>query len=74
MEKTGIKLETILWTVGQYDLVHVFQAPSDEAAATVAYTLSAFGNVRTNTMRAFTASEIEKIVANVQTPYDLADN
>jgi len=71
MEKVGIYTTQTLWTVGRYDLIHIFEAPDDEAAACFAYTLSALGNVRTNTMRAFDADEIDRIVENVQTPYDL---
>ncbi|MBU0743041.1 GYD domain-containing protein [bacterium] len=67
----GINILHTLWTVGRYDLVHIFEAESDEAAATFAYTLSALGNVRTNTMRAFDIDEMKVLVENVQTPFDL---
>jgi len=73
MEKVGIQVTQTLWTVGKVDLVHIFDAPNDEAAATFAFTLSSLGNVRTNTMRAFDAEEIDRIIENVQTPYDLLD-
>ena len=71
MEGSGIRILQTLWTVGQFDLVHIFEAPDDRVAATFAYTLSSLGNVRTNTMRAFTAEEMDGIVEEVQTPYDL---
>ena len=67
----GINILYTLWTVGQYDLVHIFEAESDEAAATFSYTLSALGNVRTNTMRAFDLEDMHKVIKDVQTPYDL---
>lgn len=67
----GVKILYTLWTVGRYDLVHIFEAENDEAAATFSYTLSALGNVRTNTMRAFDIDEMQGVVSNVQTPYDL---
>ncbi|MBC8425875.1 GYD domain-containing protein [bacterium] len=67
----GINIQYTLWTVGQYDLVHFFEAESDTAAATFAYTLSALGNVRTNTMRAYSIDEMKELVDNVETPYDL---
>ena len=73
MEKEGIKILQTLWTVGQFDLVHVFEAPDDEVAGTMAYTLSSYGNVRTNTMRAFTMEEMDRVIDRVQTPYDLLD-
>lgn len=71
MKKIGIEVLSTLWTVGQFDLVHIFKAPDDKTAAMFAYTLSSYGNVRTNTMRAFTAEEIDSIAQDVQTPYDL---
>jgi len=71
MQKVGVKIIATLWTVGQVDLVHIFEAKDDEAAATMAYTLSSLGNVRTNTMRAFDADEMDQVIEKVQTPYDL---
>lgn len=74
MEKMGIYITNTLWTVGRHDMIHIFEAPDDEAAATFAYTLSSLGNVRTNTMRAFDFDEMERIIDNVQTPYDLLED
>lgn len=71
MEKLGIHIKQTLWTVGTYDIVHFFDAPDDTTAAVVAFTLSSLGNVRTNTMRAFDAAEMDSIIERVQTPYDL---
>ena len=67
----GINILHTFWTVGRYDLVHIFEAADDTAAATFAYTLSALGNVRTNTMRAYGIDEMKVLIENVQTPYDL---
>jgi len=71
MSSVDIDLKITLWTVGQYDIVHVFEAPDDDAAATFAYTLSSLGNVRTETMRAYDADQMAQIIDKVQTPYDL---
>jgi len=71
MKSQGITVLHTLWTVGRYDLVHIFEAEDDRAAATFAYTLSALGNVRTNTMRAFDINEMKTLVNEVETPYDL---
>jgi uncharacterized protein with GYD domain len=48
--------------MGEYDLVAVSEAPSDEVAATVGLALSSLGNVRTTTLRAFTKVEFAEIV------------
>lgn len=74
MEKSGISFIATYWTVGTTDLVHIFDAPDDVTAATFAYTLSSLGNVRTNTMRAFSAEEMDGIIENVLTPYDLLND
>ncbi len=71
MVEQGIDITTTLWTVGQYDIIHVFEAPDDETAAIFTYTLSSMGNVTAHTMRAYDANDMEKIIDKVQTPYDL---
>ena len=60
--ENGIKLKEIVWTQGQYDLIVISEA-SDEIAASafLLNTLKAC-NVRTQTLRAFAAAEMEKIL------------
>ncbi|HYY34863.1 MAG TPA: GYD domain-containing protein [Candidatus Binatia bacterium] len=43
----------------------IFDAPDDETAASVLLAADVLGNIRTQTLRAFTASEMEKILAQV---------
>ncbi len=64
-EKLGIKTKDIYWTMGAYDLVSIVDAPNDEAMTTLALSVSSQGNVRTQTMRAYSANEMGKILANV---------
>lgn len=71
VESKGINIKTTLWTVGRYDLVHIFEAPDDDTAAAMAFSLGVLGNVRTETLRAFEIDEMEKILEDVYTPYDL---
>ena len=59
----GGSLKEIYWTIGPYDIVVVSEAPDDETATAFALALSAQGNVRTTTMRAFDADEMRGIVA-----------
>ena len=56
---------------GHYDIVHIVEAPDDETAASMAFSLGALGNVRIETMRAFDRAEMTDILEKVQTPYDL---
>jgi len=58
----GGALKEIYWTIGPYDIVAVSEAPDDESATAFALTLGAQGNVRTTTMRAFSADEMKGII------------
>ena len=56
-EELGGKVLGFYVTMGEYDLVSISDWPSDEAAVTTALAISSRGNVRTTTMRAFSAAE-----------------
>src|SRR5450755_1081347 len=61
----GATIKEVLWTQGQYDII-VISEGSDELAGN-AFTLNTLkqGNVRGQTLRAFTAAEMEKILEQV---------
>jgi uncharacterized protein with GYD domain len=61
--QAGITTKEIYWTVGAYDLVSIVEAPDDETLAASMLTLGAQGNIRTSTLRAFTAEEMKNIIA-----------
>jgi uncharacterized protein with GYD domain len=65
VKSKGVSIKQMYWTLGQYDQVCVFEAPDDETAAGVLLAADILGNIRTQTLRAFTASEMEKILASV---------
>jgi uncharacterized protein with GYD domain len=67
-KKKGVIIQETFWTIGHYDIVHVFQAPDDSAAASVGFALGSMGNVRTETLRAFSGDEIEELLSNA---YDM---
>ncbi len=71
VKEHNVKIKYTLWTVGQYDIVHILEAPDDETAASMAFSLGSLGNVRTETLRAFDLNEMEKVLEKVYTPYDL---
>jgi len=64
-EKSGIQVKGIYWTVGNYDLVTILEAPNDEVATTLLLSVGSLGNVRTQTLRAFSAEEMSNIIANI---------
>src|ERR1700751_2276535 len=63
VQSMGLRVKQMYWTLGQYDQVGVFEAPDDETAASVLLAADLLGNIRTQTLRAFTASEMDKILA-----------
>jgi uncharacterized protein with GYD domain len=64
-KKMGTKITDIFWTMGDHDGVLIIEAPNDEAAASLLLHLGSAGNVHTTTCRAFTAEEMDKIIAKV---------
>jgi uncharacterized protein with GYD domain len=58
----GVTIKDMYWTLGQYDQVCVFEAPDDETAASVLLAADMLGNIRTQTLRAFSSSEMETIL------------
>ena len=64
-EKMGMKIIEELWTMGEYDVVALFEAPDDETMTAFACKVSSLGNVKTQTMRAFRKEEMEGILAKI---------
>jgi uncharacterized protein with GYD domain len=63
MAKTfGVTVKELLWTQGQYDIVTVMDAPDESSVMTLSLSLGALGNVRTESMRAFSATDMKEIV------------
>jgi uncharacterized protein with GYD domain len=61
-ESKGGRVRDALYTVGEYDMVTVTEFPDDETATEALLQAGALGNIRSNTMRAFTADEMDGIV------------
>jgi uncharacterized protein with GYD domain len=62
LEQMGGKLIGVYSVLGEYDLVAIAEAPSDEIAMAYLLALGADGNVRTTTMKAFTWEEAAAII------------
>jgi uncharacterized protein with GYD domain len=63
----GIKIKDIYWTMGAYDAVFTAEAPDDETMTAFAASIGGLGNIRTQTMRAFSADEMNKILGKLST-------
>jgi uncharacterized protein with GYD domain len=61
-KKAGVTVKELYWTLGQYDVVAIFDAPDETAVTALGLSLAALGNVRTQTLRAFTGTEISAII------------
>ena len=65
IEQMGGRMETLLWTLGRYDLVGVIEAPDDQTVAAVGLRIGMQGAVHTETLRAFDAEEMGQILAKL---------
>jgi len=64
-EDMGGKIDLLLWTLGRYDIVGVFDMPDDESAALLGLKVGGLGTVRTETLRAFSADEMGGILGRL---------
>lgn len=62
MEAIGGKMTGFYLTVGEYDYVAIAEMPSDEVGMTFLLGLGAAGNVKTNSMRAYTREQFAEFV------------
>lgn len=63
--KLGAKME-LFYTMGEYDIVAVTDAPNDETAMQLLLEIGKIGNVRTKTLKAWTLAEATKVIAKLQ--------
>ena len=61
----GGKLQSVLYTMGQYDIVVTAEFPSDEVVMSFLLALGGLGNVRSTTLKAFPESEAAKLIERV---------
>ncbi len=59
-EKRGFKVVGTYWTQGQYDLVSIVDAPSEDAMLSGLFNIAQTGNVHSETLRAHSEAEMEK--------------
>ena len=64
-KKRNVSYKGIYWTMGRFDVISVFEAPDDETATALVLDLGSKGNVSTQTMRAFSTKEMDKILAKI---------
>jgi uncharacterized protein with GYD domain len=62
----GANVKDVYWVLGQYDTVSIVEAPDDAVATAVVLEAAKLGNVRLQTLRAFSQSEVENILSKVK--------
>lgn len=65
IEKAGAKIKDGFQTMGRYDLVLLIEAPNDSVMSTILFTIGSRGNLRTETLRAFTPQETDEALAKI---------
>jgi uncharacterized protein with GYD domain len=63
--KSGITVKDLYWTLGQYDVIAVCEAPDDEAATALSLSVSSRGNLRSQTLRAFSFDEMKMLLGKM---------
>ena len=61
----GGEFRSFYMTMGEYDLVAVYEAPDDAVAARFTLLLGALGMVRTKTLKAFPEAAYRQIIASL---------
>lgn len=64
-KKVGVTVKEVYWTLGEYDTALIAEAPDDAAMTAFGLTVGAHGNVRTQTLRAFSADEMSRILGQM---------
>ena len=60
--KAGVKVDGQYWTMGRFDGVLIVSASDETKVLHLLTSLAALGNVRTQTLHAFTDKEFDEIV------------
>ena len=61
-ETFGVTVKELFWTQGQYDIGTIVEAPDEISVVALNLSVSALGNIRAESLRAFSAAEMMTIV------------
>jgi uncharacterized protein with GYD domain len=64
-KKAGVTVKEMVWTQGRYDIVTIVEAPDELSATALNLSIGALGNIRTESLRAFSAAEMVTIVGKM---------
>ena len=64
-KSSGVTVKDLYWTLGHFDIVAMVEAADDMMVTALGLTLGKSGNVRTQTLRAFSPAEMASILSKV---------
>ena len=64
-KKLGVNMRDIFWTTGECDMVCVLEADDEASLSAFSLATAMQGNVRTRSLRAYSAGEMDKILAKL---------
>ncbi len=64
-EKMGGRFLSVYYTQGKYDIVVTTEWPDDETANAFLLSIAGMGNIRSQTMRAYSPEEMEGIISKM---------
>jgi uncharacterized protein with GYD domain len=65
LEEMGGEFKSFFLTMGDYDIVAVYEAPDDAVAARFTLQVAQLGNIRTRTLKAFPEAAYREIIASL---------
>ena len=64
-KKFGVTIRDFFWTLGSYDMVVIADASEDVSMTAFGLAVGGAGNVRTQTLRAFSRAEMDGVLAKL---------
>lgn len=64
-KKVKVTVKEIYWTLGSYDVALIVEAPDEASVTAFSLSVGVLGNVRYQTLRAFSAEEMDKILGQM---------
>ncbi len=64
-KELGVTFTNIWWTLGAHDIVATVEAPDDDTLAAALLAVAGQGNLRSETLRAFSREEMRAIISKL---------
>jgi len=62
----GATVKEVYWTLGKYDVVSIVEAPDVTSMTALGLAMGMVGNIRTQTLPAFSVDDMNKVLAKVK--------